>query len=256
MLKKPAPDAPGPPLRHPLPGLWPCRAAGSSPEPPPGDERPGSIAAVTTGRDVVLVAAAEIEAEGGMATPEAVAEALHATPGEVRELFPDHEALLGAVGRFAARRVAAAVEAAGPEGEEPARAVHRLVRQLVPEAVFVLFLLGEGPLPGTEGALWEGAIRRIDELFLRGQRTGVFCGDLPSSWLGENLLEPVVDAGYEVSEGKVSLEEACEQLASSRVAFAAEPFHEPPSVCARRALEPDPPGMCGPHSTCERLRRA
>ncbi|MFI0901618.1 hypothetical protein [Streptomyces sp. NPDC020983] len=212
---------------------------------------------MTVGREAVLVAAVGIEAEGGNATVEVLAETLEVNPEQVRGLFPDDGAVYGALQLFAAQRVAAAVDAAGPEGEEPARAVHHVVRQLLPEWAFVTFLLDEGPwLDEEPKALWAAAVDRIDAVFVRGQRTGAFCGDLSGGWLSENLLEPVTETGYEVSHGNATVEEAGEDLASSTVRFAAEPFHEPPGRCAQRALTPNPVVVCGPRSTCQLLRRS
>lgn len=74
------------------------------------------MSVMTVGRETVLVAAVGIEVEGGSATVEVLAEALGVGPEQVRELFPDGEAVHGALQLFAARRVAAAVEAAGPRG--------------------------------------------------------------------------------------------------------------------------------------------
>lgn len=135
--------------------------------------------------------------------------------------------------------------------------MHRVVRRLIPESAFVTFLLDEGPwLDEEPKALWVAAIGRIDEVFVRGQRTGEFCGDLSDGWLSENLLEPITETGYEVGHGNATVEEAGEELASSTVRFAAEPFPEPPSRCAQRALTPDATVVCGPRSTCQVLRRS
>jgi hypothetical protein len=166
-----------------------------------------------------------------------LAEALGVVPEQVRELFPDDGAVFRALQLFSAQRVTAALEAADPEGEEPARAVHRVVRQLLPEWDFVTFLLDEGPwLDEEPNALWRAANDRIDAIFVRGQRIRAFCGDLSGGWLTENLIEPITEVGYEVSSGEATLEEACEELASSKVRFAAEP----PNRCVRRATTQEP----------------
>ena len=161
---------------------------------------------MTTDRDSVLLAAVGLLSRQPSASMDEIARAAGISRATLHRMFPGRDTLLHEVATLALDRMAAALDAAAIDEDDPVEAVRRLADVVIPEASVAAFLTGESRLFEDTGIseAWERMDARVAALFLRGQQSGAFRVELPAAWLSEAFFDLLAGVGWAVQEGRLA----------------------------------------------------
>jgi AcrR family transcriptional regulator len=139
--------------------------------------------------------------------------------------FPTREALLDAVMERAVAEVAEATRGAEPQRGEPVEALERVLRATWRELARFHALLAINTARLSAEELHRRHLPVLDQLeplIERGQKQGVFRGDLPVSWQLAVIRAIVHTASHEIQGGRISESEAEAAMLSTAVAAISE----------------------------------
>lgn len=154
-------------------------------------------------REATLLAAARVLVRDPRASMAEIAAGAGISRASLNRLVSGRAALLHELTELGVRRGTAAIREACPDEGDARDAVRRVVTGLVP---FVdLFVLASREHSTAElFARTERMDRMLTELFLRGQRTGVFRVDLSAVWMAEALYGLLTSAVLAAQEGRLA----------------------------------------------------
>jgi TetR/AcrR family transcriptional repressor of mexCD-oprJ operon len=161
---------------------------------------------MTTDRDSVLLSAVGLLSRQPSASMDEIARAAGISRATLHRMFPGRDTLLHEVATLALDRMAAALDAAAIDEDDPVEAVRRLADVVIPEASVAAFLTGESRLfeDTAISEAWERMDARVAALFLRGQQSGAFRVELPAAWLSEAFFDLLAGVGWAVQEGRLA----------------------------------------------------
>lgn len=154
-------------------------------------------------RDAVLLAAAGLLIRNRGASMGELAEAAGISRASLHRLVPTRDALIKELADLSTARSWAAVRTADPTEGDPAAALGRLIRELVPVTDLFNLLFMEQTLDEmyAQGAELD---RVLIDLFERGQREGVFRADLSAVWMTEMLYALLGAAWSAAQSGRIA----------------------------------------------------
>jgi AcrR family transcriptional regulator len=169
---------------------------------------------MATDRDTVLLAAVGLLSRQPTAAMDEIARAAGISRATLHRLFPGRDALLHEIATFALQRMEAALDTAAVDEGDPVDAVRRLAEAIIPDAELVAFLSGESKLFEDDAINdgWDRIDARVAALFLRGQQSGAFRIELPSSWLSEAFFALLAGVGWAVQDGRLAVRDSTRAL--------------------------------------------
>ncbi|GAA3996282.1 TetR/AcrR family transcriptional regulator [Allokutzneria multivorans] len=160
---------------------------------------------MVTDRDQVLRAAASLLVRNHGASMTEVAEAAGISRATLHRVVPNRDALLDQLLWLGLGETVTALTAARPEAGAPLAALERVVVALTPVAELFRFVTTQ-PLDATTPEFQAGfhaLDERLTALFLRGQDSGAFRGDLPATWMVDALASLLFAAALAARAGRL-----------------------------------------------------
>ncbi|TDL12227.1 TetR/AcrR family transcriptional regulator [Mycolicibacterium obuense] len=156
-------------------------------------------------REDLLRAAADYLGRRPNATQDEIASAVGVSRATLHRHFSGRAALMAALEELAIREMSEVLAAVRLHEGPADDALRRLVMACEPIAPYLALLYSQSQDDVTACIeVWDEVDGAISELFLRGQRDGLFRPDLPAAWLTEPFYSLVAATDWSIRAGRVA----------------------------------------------------
>lgn len=159
--------------------------------------------------DAVLDAVTPLLATDASASTAAIARAAGISRATLNRLFTDRDTLVRALLERCVDRVVRALDRGAERAAAGEPLVPALLEEVLPEAQAFAFLAAQ-PAAYTEEAdrIYEGIVRRLDDMVVEAQRDGTLRADLPARWISDVLHVMAIGGAESLRLGRIAARDA------------------------------------------------